>query len=66
MKTHLTHNENIKTLEDAMRHLELEEDRLLATKTSIDVYMAGSSSHGGKWRKHKFHGGNQQESQTDS
>ena len=66
MKTHLTHNENIKTLEDAMRHLELEEDRLLATKTSIDVYMAGSSSHGGKWRKHKFHGGNQQESQIDS
>ena len=46
MKMHLTHNENIKTLEDAMRHLELEEDRLMACKISADVYMASSSSHG--------------------
>ena len=37
---HLTHNENIKTLKDARRHLELEEDRLMASMTSIDVYMA--------------------------
>ena len=44
MKMHLTHNENIKTLEDAMRHLELEKDRLMASKTSDDAYMAGSSS----------------------
>ena len=40
MKMHLTHNENIKTLEDVVRHLDLEEDRLLASKTSVDVYMA--------------------------
>ena len=40
IKMHLTHNENIKTLEDARRHLELEEDRLMASMTSIDVYMA--------------------------
>ena len=59
---HLTNNENIKTLEDAMRHLKLEEDRLMVNKTSTNVYMAGSSSHGGKWCKRKFHGGNQQES----
>ena len=63
---HLTHNENIKTLEDSMRHLELEEDRFMASKTNTDVYMVGSSSHGGKWRKHKFHGRNQQENQTDA
>ena len=63
---HLTHNENIKTLEDAMPHLDLEEDHLMANKTSVDVYMTGSNSHGGKWCKHKFHRGNQQESQTDA
>ena len=45
---YLTHNENIKTLEDTMRHLELEGDRLMASKTSVNVYMADSSSHGGK------------------
>jgi gag-polypeptide of LTR copia-type len=28
MKVHLTHNEGIKTLNDAVRHLELEEDRV--------------------------------------
>ena len=44
MKMHLTHNENIKPLEDDMRHLELEE----ANKTSVDVYMAGFNSHSGK------------------
>ena len=66
MKMHLTHNENIKTLEDVMCHLELEEDHLMASKTSVDVYMASSSSHGGKWRKRKFYGGNQQDSQTDA
>ena len=63
MKMHLAYNENIKTLEDAMRHLELEKDRLMVSKTSTDVYMvAGSRSHGGKWCKRKFHGRNQQES----
>ena len=34
----------------------------MTSKTSVDVYMVVSNSHGGKWRKHKFHGGNQQES----
>ena len=44
MKINLTHNENIKTLEYAMRHLELKEDRLMANKTSVDVDMASFSS----------------------
>ena len=66
IKMHLTYNENIRTLEDAMRHLELEEDRLMDNKTITDVYMTSSSSHGGKWGKCKFHGGNQQESQTNA
>ena len=54
---HLTHNENIKPLEDDMRHLELEE----ANKTSVDIYMAGFNSHSGKGHKRNYHGGNQQE-----
>ena len=53
VEMHFTHNENIKTLEDAMRHLELKEDRLMASKTSVDAYMASSSSQSGKWCKRK-------------
>ena len=34
---HLTHNENMRTLEDVMRHLKLEEDRLEAAKPSTNV-----------------------------
>ena len=37
MKMHLTHNESIKTLEDVMSHLELEEDRLMASKANSDI-----------------------------
>ena len=62
---HLTHNENIKTLEDAMCHLELEEDCPMASKTSANVYIVGSSSQGGKWRKRNYHGGDQQERKGD-
>ena len=46
---HLTHNENIKSLEDAMRLLEIEEDRLMTSKTSDDVYMDNSTSHSGNF-----------------
>ncbi|MBW0583023.1 hypothetical protein O181_122738 [Austropuccinia psidii MF-1] len=53
MKVHLTHNENIKTFEDAMRHLELEEDRLLAAKPDAELYHASSSSHGASSSKRK-------------
>ena len=52
LKMHLTHNEGIKNMEDVGRHLELEEERLEAAKPSTEVYMAGSSSHGGFKRKH--------------
>ena len=52
LKMHLTHNEGIKNMEDVGRHLELEEERLEAAKPSTEVYVAGSSSHGGFKRKH--------------
>ena len=44
MKMHLTHNENIKMMDDAMYHLELEEERLKAIKPNTNVYMATSNS----------------------
>ena len=44
MKMHLTNNESIKTLEDVMHHLELEEDCLMASKANADIYMASSGS----------------------
>ena len=57
MKMHLTHNNSIKTLEDAMCHLDVEEDRLMASKANADIYMASSSSQSGKWCKQKYQGG---------
>ena len=66
IKMHLAHNANIQTLEDVMRHLELEEDRLMASKTSVDAYMAISNSQSGKWHKRKYQGGNQQEGKGDA
>ncbi|XP_031276066.1 uncharacterized protein LOC116134512 [Pistacia vera] len=65
MKIHLTHNEGIKNLEDATRHLELEENSLNGSKTSTNVYMIGSNSYGGKGFKRKFQGGSQRKSNND-
>ena len=36
----LTHNESIKTLNDVARHLELEEDRIKASRPNAEVYTA--------------------------
>lgn len=59
MKMHLTCNESVKTLEDAMCHLQLKEDLLMASKPGSNVYMDGFNSQGGKGRKRKYQGGNQ-------
>ena len=40
----MTHNENIKTFDDVARHLELEGERLEATKPISSVHMAKTSS----------------------
>jgi Zinc knuckle len=56
----LTHNKGIKTLNDAVGHLELEEDRIEASKpqkTETTVYLVGSSSHGGQGQKRKSNDG---------
>ena len=64
MKMHLTHNEGIKTLSDVSRHLELEEEQLEAAKPSTEVYLAGSSSQGGRFkRKHESSKGKEREKQ---
>ncbi|XP_031251290.1 uncharacterized protein LOC116109196 [Pistacia vera] len=49
MKIHLTHNHVIKTLQDVVRHLGLEEDRISANnKANTDVYITESNSQCGK------------------
>jgi len=56
IKMYLTHNENIKIFENVVRHLELEENRLLAAKPETKIYHADSSSHGASSSKHKRSG----------
>jgi Zinc knuckle len=56
IKVNLTHNEGIKTLNDAVRHLELKEYCIEASKpqkTKTTVYLTGSCSHGGQGQKCK-------------
>jgi gag-polypeptide of LTR copia-type len=60
MKVNLARNEGIKTLNDVVRHLELEEDRIEASKpqgTETTVHLACSSSHGGQGHKRKSNDG---------
>jgi hypothetical protein len=60
MKVNLTQNESIKTLNNAVRYLELEEDRIEASKpqeTETTVHLIGSSSHGGQDQKRKSNDG---------
>ena len=44
MKVNMTHNENIKSFADIMRHLELEDERLEAVKPDAQAYVATSNS----------------------
>ncbi|KAF5469104.1 hypothetical protein F2P56_013200 [Juglans regia] len=44
MSQNLTHNENIKDFDDISRHLELEAERLEATKPNHTAYVADSGS----------------------
>ena len=53
MCQNLTHNENIKTFDDVARHLELEAERLEATKPISSVHMAKTSSCKASRPKHK-------------
>nr|XP_018622437.1 uncharacterized protein LOC104084895 [Nicotiana tomentosiformis] len=56
MKMHLTHNISIKTMEDAKRHLELEEERLGVDKATTSAYVASFDPNSGKGKKRKFSG----------
>ena len=42
MCLNLTHNDNIKTFDDVVRHVELEEDHRLANKPYEEAYMTES------------------------
>jgi len=54
MKVYLTHNVNIKIMVDASRHLELEKNRIKASKPNIDIYVMRYSSKSAPWFKRKF------------
>ena len=59
LRINLTHNDNIKTFDDVTRHVELEEDRLLADNFSGQAYMTESNkvgSSGTGWKKWKGKG----------
>ena len=43
MKMHLTHNENIQTMDDIVHHLKLEKEMLEFTKPNTNVYIGASS-----------------------
>ena len=51
MRMHLTHSVNVKTFQDAVRHLELEEDRLLSIKVNTEVHATSSKSAGNSSNK---------------
>ena len=54
LRINLTHNDNIRTFDDVARHVVLEEDRLLADKSSRQAYMTESNkvgSSGTGWKK---------------
>ena len=46
LSINLTHNDNIKTFDDVARHIELEEDCLLADKPYGEAYMTESKKIG--------------------
>ncbi|KAH7836299.1 hypothetical protein Vadar_034410 [Vaccinium darrowii] len=54
MSLNLTHNENLKTLDDVGRHLELEAERREATKPNSFAHMVESSSRKASRPKRKF------------
>ncbi|PHT95687.1 hypothetical protein T459_03569 [Capsicum annuum] len=60
LKVNLTHNDNIKTLYDVARHVELEDERLGVIKASTNAFMVESSGKNSsgfkrkkKWKKNR-------------
>ena len=43
MKVNMTYNESVKTFKDIQRHLELEDERLVAAKSSAQLYMVNTN-----------------------
>ena len=54
---HLTHNIEIKTFDDAIRHLELEEDRMKSSIPETKAYVADARAQTNQGSKCKFKGG---------
>ena len=66
MKVHLTHNTKIKIFDDAVRHLELEENRLESFRLESKAYVADVRVQKNKGSKHKFKGKRGKEQGTAS
>lgn len=52
MVVNMTHNENIKNFDEISCHLELEDERFIATKSFEQTYMAETSLHKALGIKH--------------
>ena len=53
IRVNLTHNDNIKIFDDVARHVELEEDRLLAEKPINKAFISETKMQGSYGSKHK-------------
>ena len=56
MKVHLTHSTEIKTFDDVVRHLELEEDMMKSSKPELESYVTNAGVQNNQGSKHKFKG----------
>ena len=56
MKVHLTHNTEIKTFDNVIRHLELEKDPMESSRPAIKAYVADARTQKNQGSKHKFKG----------
>ncbi|KAB5569135.1 hypothetical protein DKX38_002928 [Salix brachista] len=54
MRVNLTHNDNIKKIDDVAHHIELEKDRLHAEKPINEVFMSETKMHGTYGSKYKM------------
>ena len=58
MHVNLTQNDNIKTFDEVVRHVELKKDRLLAKKPHRGAYLIESSSYKASgWKRKRAKGG---------
>ena len=53
---HLTHNTKVKTFDNVIRHVELEEDRMESSRPETEAYVANAGTKKNQGSKRKFKG----------